>query len=151
MDKLVFSISSETRDGNTVTVFDYEHNGKKMTATFDPEKDNEVEFVSKLLAGIEGVSPKKEKPKEWKLARISTVKNRFQDAVKWATENLKGDQLVEFGVGMYEEPKDGDIGIVVKIAPASSLKDAAEIAAVRIRFERKHYIALFPLDDLEAL
>ena len=149
MNKLAFSLSTETKDGKSKTVFEIEKDGKKMTATFDPEKENEVDFVAKLLEGF-GKEEKKQEPKVGNNVRIVDAGKRYRTLSQWATANLKGDQLIAFGNGQSRNIEKGMRGTIEKIAPKNVISDE-KIAAVRVSAVDYSFIVLMDLDGLEVV
>ena len=142
MEKMVFSLSTEMKDGKSTTVLDYDINGKKMTATFDPSKENEVDFVAKLFAGFNADLLKRAEIEEGDNVIVTDPGKRYPRAINLAIENLSKEQLILFGLGFAEKIEKGSKGTIVKIIPDKN------VAAVQ--FE-KHFIALMDMDGIEAV
>ena len=143
MNNLVFSLKTVTENGKSRTVMDYEKDGRKLSATFDPEKDNEIDLVAKILSGfIDEHVPEKFKAGD-KISVAKPATRCFDTA--WASANLFGRDLIEYGMGVSKIVEKGDHGEVVRMGKLNGV----EIFAVRIQSPTGSYIALFRTGGVE--
>lgn len=148
MDTLVFNLSTETKDGKSKTIIDYELNGKKMSATFDPEKENEVDMVAKLFAKFNtDLLQEKKELKVGMVVAVTDHEKRYPNALAWAIDNLNQEELIEYGLGVTQAIYKGLKGRIVKIISLADKK----VAAVRFKKDSYSFITFINLEGIEAV
>lgn len=149
MDTMVLSLhTEETKDGVTKTVIDYELNGKKMSVTFDPTKENETDLAAHILAGFTVQDKPSYKPGDSVV--IKDKDQRCRGLTGWAIANLTEHELVAFGAGLGMSVANGTKGTVVKVAKKNVIEKDKDIVAVQVLGASAPYIVLMNPEGIEA-